>query len=211
MLLTHWYRPNTGSPLLHGDPQWLAIEDRKEGIDYATCTPIYRPEKVVDSSLIDLLQYSPSTYKDVDGKLLAFTYGGTRRNAKQNPINRWLDIATPDFCRLLGYYVAEGSCGKHSIAWASHRKELPVRKWLAGVLHRFGLKPRTFEVADNGAVLSVGSVPINGYLKTLGKKEYKHLPWEVLNFNQKAVAQILVGYIMGDGSVYNRYVACIGE
>lgn len=202
-----WYRQSSGYPLIIGDSVWRSPSELSLDDPYATTTPISKPEEIRGFS-IDLANYAPSTYKIEGDRLIAYTYLNTtrpRRNPKQNPVNRWLDIGTPEFARILGYFAAEGSYGAHSIQFASHREELPIRKWLASKLFSYGLHPCTVASSDNGSALSFGSIIYRNYFKEAfgGTKENKRLPKEVLEFPVVLAIQVLVGYLVGDGSMRN--------
>jgi len=191
------YRDRTNR-LYHKIPTWVCVDDGEDLTQYATTTAILN--EAVDIASLDLLEYAPSTYTDEDGWLAAYISRSHKTfvNPKQNRIRRHIPIDA-DFCRLLGYHAAEGSAGVHSVHWASHTREQPIRDWQTGYLRGLGLHPWEKRTSDNGWSVSIGSVPLSRFFKTFKTNTEKRLPEWALRLPPEKQWYILEGWLLGDG------------
>jgi intein/homing endonuclease len=188
-------------------PEWRSINDGSSLTNYGA-TGI-ASMLVVDVEAIDMLALAPDNYLDQDGQLISTFQrrGRIYANPKTAPIKRFIQVDT-NFCMLLGYYVAEGSTGgeAHSVQFASHERETPIRDWLLDYFSSLGLRPGVIRRTDSrfeenkGFALHVGSKPLASLFKGLGKSRGKFLPvWTEHLPADKQIA-ILCGYLLGDGN-----------
>ena len=117
----------------------------------------------------------------------------------------------PEFFRLVGYYLAEGSIMHDSyvsFSFGSHERDYieDVKRCLKAV---FGItKLNEIQNKKNhGTSVVVGNVELARIFKTLGTKAYgKQLPpWLMLEDPQKQ-KEIIIGAFRGDGNYYKQWV-----
>ncbi|MEX0854935.1 MAG: LAGLIDADG family homing endonuclease, partial [Nitrosopumilaceae archaeon] len=114
---------------------------------------------------------------------------------------------TPDFCRLLGYYVSEGSVSNYgkgySVRFSFNKKELKYIKDVCTILEKLGLNYYTY---SQGNVTHVGikSTPFALFISdTLGcgrSSNVKQLPDFIYFTPRNYKEEFLAGYLRGDGS-----------
>ena len=213
--LCHWEDGETVCRIKHDGPQWRSINGGLT--EKKSSTAAVGPTDTKDMEFVDLIDYCPSTYGVVDGRLVASisqpwrslenpNSPGSRviwparidSNPKQNRISSQLPV-DKDFCLMAGYYAAEGSRGAHNVAWASHKREVGIRAWLVDYLKRLGLRPSVCSSSLNGALVSVGSVPLNRFFSQFGSRNLKQLPSWCLFLPPEKQFWILAGYLVGDG------------
>ncbi|MHA1396060.1 MAG: phage minor head protein, partial [Promethearchaeota archaeon] len=121
-----------------------------------------------------------------------------------------IKFRTEDYCRLMGYFLSEGSIVRRnntrwqiSIAQSNHLqemwndiKDLPLNhKWLG--------KDKIY-ISDN---------KLGDYLSQFGKSYEKYIPEEIKELSTEYIKVFLDAFILGDGSVrkrkiwHNRYFA----
>ena len=187
-------RTNT---LQHRAPHWACVDDGVSLTDSAATSPV--PRQTLDVEAVSLLDYAPDRYRELGGLLVATTYSGRRINPKQNRLPARLPV-DEDFCRLMGYYFAEGSTGRHNVGFASHEREAPIRAWLVAYLTRLGLRPWHRQTSAHGWAVSVGSMPLSGFFRQFGTRADKAFPTWVTELPAAKQWAVLVGYLLGDGS-----------
>jgi hypothetical protein len=208
-LLVCYRQPYTGKPHskggtgglhFHDLPEWLSVDDGDDLTDFAAVT--VPPADIVDVPSINLIDYAPVTYNVVEDRLVAYTYDGTRVNPKQNrpPASIAVDA---DFCRLLGYYYAEGARGRHNVAWGSHAAERGIHAWVLTYLQQLGLFPALRPTSHQGVTLSVGSVPLNRFFAEFGSRDQKQFPLWVETLPPEKQQHIVAGWLLGDGCFRN--------
>lgn len=199
-----WGRPagdgGTAGLRLHDLPEWRAI-DAGEPLTNFAATAV-APMEVRPQAQVDLLAYAPATYNVIAHHLVAFTHGGTRENPNQNRPPATIAVDA-DWCRLLGYYYAEGSRGRHTVAWAGHRDETHIRAWLLDYLHRLGLVPSVVTTSAKGVCVSVGAVPLNRFFADFGSRDQKQFPEWVTLLPPLLQQHLLGGWLLGDGCFRN--------
>jgi len=187
-------RPNgTQPPLRHGQLKFVSAD---EGLDASWGTVSVAPRAEV--SIREVRIPPPPGFREVTGRLLAFDKRG-RRLGRCRPIPSQLPV-DPDFLRLLGYFAAEGSCGRHSVQWASHARERSIRVWLLGYLRSLGLAPFQRRVSAAGWIVGVSSVPLREFFRQFSSSTDKRFPWWVSQLPPAFQAEILVGHLVGDAS-----------
>jgi hypothetical protein len=119
--------------------------------------------------------------------------------------NRYLEI-TPEFCRLLGYYIAGGSSGQHGINFAFNIKETEYHQDVISLLYSFfpdTLSIKLLEVPEN----NVGTIYSNSYvlkylftsLSGIGAAN-KFINFDLLSSEKHAI-ELLTGLHRGDGCI----------
>lgn len=109
---------------------------------------------------------------------------------------------------MLGYYVAEGSCGgdRNQISFAGHQKETSVFNILNEAIDRLpnkrsnfrGLKQHNTKFS-NGRCLYFGNKKLWKHYKKLGTFTNKHFPRWVSLLKKEPAMYLLCGYLFGDG------------
>jgi intein/homing endonuclease/phage FluMu protein Com len=175
--------------------RWADIQELGECKGKATGYPV--PKKIAEIREVDLSFFVPSTHKvyEKEGRI-GFVNGRIVHTMRTVP--RFWQVDR-DFLRLAGYFLAEGSTGKHNISFSSHERELPISVWLMTYLYSLGLNPGIRHHATHGSVVSCSSLVMNAFFKTFSKKEDKHLPYWMEILPPQSQKQILIGYLLGDG------------
>ncbi|MDE1830057.1 MAG: hypothetical protein KGI25_07025 [Thaumarchaeota archaeon] len=114
---------------------------------------------------------------------------------------------TPDFCRLLGYYVAEGSVtnyGKgYSVRFSFNKKETRYINDVCTILEKLNINYYTYS-QDNVTHVGLKSTPLALFISdTLGcgrSSNVKQLPDFIYFAPRKYKEEFLAGYLRGDGS-----------
>jgi len=112
--------------------------------------------------------------------------------------------ASPDLFRLIGYYLAEGSCyGGRTVHFDFHRKELDTfAKDCKELATKFFNKPCTIRKnGENGIRLSLNSALAEDFFSQFGKgASNKKLPDWVFFAEQEKQIELLKGEWQGDGT-----------
>lgn len=189
------------------DP-WVKVED----LDLTTSGLVsVCNNNTVDKVDLDLLPYAVTSVKDINGMLESWVVRkttGSCRNPKGTPIKRNI-IVDNDFCLLLGYFMAEGSTGSHSISFASHKREQTIRDFVIDWFKSCGLtKYYEVLVSENGYNLTFNNITLRNFFHTFGSGNKKALPDWVMSLPVEKQKSILVGYLLGDGSFANGKISC---
>ena len=188
---------NNTTNVIYGEDQWLNYDTIKN--DYKKYGTVFTVNTdVVDIEQIDLSKTAPDTYVCENDKLVAYTYNGTRKNSKQNVVDRYLKVDN-DFCRIIGYYMAEGTTGKHNVGFASHKDEINIRKFSKKYFENLGMNVCE-NIKNNGANISFGSMVLNKFFKQFGSRDNKQLPSEFLFLPIEKQKEIVIGWLLGDGT-----------
>ena len=118
---------------------------------------------------------------------------------KQIPKN--IEI-TPEFMRLIGYYVAEGTYGKGSFSFCFNINETEYHNDVSHLMEKyFHLKGNKRETPQNGCSITYCSVVVSNYLYEIlnGTQYTRCLPSSWLGLSDEHIAQFLKGYYRGDG------------
>ena len=110
--------------LLYRSPEWRSIVDGAPLTRFGALG--VAPMGYVDIEALDMLSLAPDSYLDRDGKLVSVlrTRGSSlRANPKTAPLRRFIEV-DENFCRMIGYYMAEGSIGgeEHSVQFAGQQE-----------------------------------------------------------------------------------------
>jgi len=111
---------------------------------------------------------------------------------------------TPNFLRLLGYYIAEGNCQDNYFILSNNSDE--VRSDIYEILSDLGLP---YTVRKNGDFQISQKVYRNLLCKIAGAKaQTKKLPEFCWQLSQKQLGELLRAYFEGDGGVEQSRVVC---
>jgi hypothetical protein len=130
--------------------------------------------------------------------LTAFAKGTMREIPTQHKMKRFVPV-DKNFLRMIGYYLAEGARGLSSIAFASHRREFPIRNWLIGYIKSLGAHAGESKTSANGSEVWCSSIPLNYFFREFRKREGKRLPSWVTLLPPEKQKEVIVGYLLGDG------------
>ncbi len=115
---------------------------------------------------------------------------------------------TKDFCRLIGYYLAEGSTSKHKrrpnsyeISWTFNKKEKTYIEDVKNIVKTsFNLEPRIINQNNVTRIYISNSVLGILLLEMFGKDgKNKHLPDYLMSLEPIYLQEILRGWLLGDG------------
>jgi intein/homing endonuclease len=178
---------------------WVACKDILPG-NCGTFMPIDRRS---EQYTIDLLEFCPVSYTDQNGELVSFSYSPATKykrihNPKQNKIKRFIDVDN-DTATVLGYYGAEGSYGKHNVSFASHEKETGVRTFVNNWFIHRGMNICERRHNIRGCIVSVGSMPFNGFFRIFKTGTQKQYPTWVETLDPSLQLSVLHGHFIGDG------------
>jgi len=133
---------------------------------------------------------------------------------EENSIPLTFDL-TPDFCRLLGYYLAEGSLSSSkmdSVSFSFNKKEIEHIEFVAKTIkNTFGLDayyhPHTNRLNYNGQTITFYSSALAYLFKYLCGKgaRTKKISSLLLKLNKQCLTELLYGLYIGDGSYSSKY------
>jgi hypothetical protein len=112
---------------------------------------------------------------------------------------------SPALGRLLGLYLAEGSCNGHQVTWALHEDETDLQQQIIDdCMEVFGLPAGIYPAAEGKCV----SVRMHSTLAVpvfrCGTARTKQLPDWAWRGDEAFLSEVLWGWIAGDGSVDER-------
>jgi len=132
------------------------------------------------------------------------------RIAKKNtPRNKYIPakyVVTKDLCRLVGYFLAEGSYKKSGIAFSFNICETEYISDVKKIIKdTFGLDTysRIIPESKSHTVLVSSEtllVFFKGFLKIKSGASNKQIPRFVFNSSRECIASLLYGYFAGDGT-----------
>jgi len=111
-----------------------------------------------------------------------------------------------DFCRLIGFYIAEGWNSNHEIGFAFHSKETEYHNFILRSMKKiFGLKGRK-SIRGNSCSIIFCSALIGNFLKNIcgHLAKNKKIPGFLLNIEPTLQKEIILGYFYGDGHIKGR-------
>ncbi len=115
---------------------------------------------------------------------------------------------TPEFFRLIGYYLAEGSTiGEYYLCFDFNSKEKKFINDVKNLLKRI-FNVKAYEQPhkkNNGISVRVNSAKLARLFKMFGDRNYNiKVPSWVLNENKKNQKELINGWFRGDGNYYNK-------
>lgn len=184
--------------------KWVEAKDLKPGDFVAWAFP---------NKEVDIKSIKVSDYVDVlveDGLAYwktSLPYNEGKKHNTSNPIPNEIEI-TPDFMRLVGYYLAEGHIDNNVLNFSFNKKEVEyindVKKIMSDL---FNLKPSE-RVVKNVHRLSFGCKPLAIIFgKLFGRKSgEKQLPQFFLFLPTYKQKELIKGLFRGDGSLVSGKV-----
>jgi len=134
-------------------------------------------------------------------------YGRIANNPNAQNLQNNIHL-TPDFMRLVGYYLAEGSIGSknRTLSFSFNTKEEKYAKDVNSILSEMGLTTKTLDRSKEGKDelrVSVNCKPLSLLFKKLfgNKAEKKHIPHLFMSLPDNKVLELLKGLFRGDGSL----------
>lgn len=179
-------------------PQWRQIKELEKGD-----VILYPRYKVIkDKSFILLSKFVSKGY--LDEGYLRPRY--EKVFVKNVPVKNKIEISK-EFCRLVGYYLAEGYCSKDYIAFTFHEKEVEYIKDVEKLLRKaFGpfLNISVKKEKSRGVSIFVYSKLLKEFFENFhcGKpyKSYnKVLPSWFLDLPSEKLKELVIGWWRGDG------------
>ena len=151
-------------------------------------------------------------------------HAGDRIDQQTLPDLNEYDSITEDFAKVLGFFVAEGSCGaydtKHGIkySWALTSQDSDRLRWYGNILEgMFNIKFKVLQTMESSNVLKLvpagGSGDGYGMLRDITncfaricytKSGNKKVPSVILNSSKSVMKSFLDGYMEGDGCYVNK-------
>jgi len=123
--------------------------------------------------------------------------------AKENFVDSPIEV-TPNFMRLLGYYIAEGWYDKSKIGFAFHTKEKDYHDDVINLAKKcFMLDSYSVYTSGNKTNVLLNSSRLSMLFKKYypGKSYSKKLPQNYLFLSKKHLKEFICGLFRGDGSI----------
>ncbi len=178
-----------------GKLEWIEAERLQVGD--AVHFPYFNPDETCADVVFDMGAYSNRS----DENFCWFKMGYSSKTGELIMVKRYVDLDC-DVAKLLGWYVAEGSCTGRLSTFSLHSKEEDEAKWIsATVADKFGLNV-TYRKRGNKAELEISSQVLAGFLadKCGVGAENKKISKEILLNRDKSIQRaFLDGYSAGDG------------
>jgi len=211
------------------DFNWIKTSNLKKGDclvypDFSKCS-FFSSQDLDYIDLSEFIEdedlYSEVTYsnrhnlrcglREKDGYYLSqrgFSGNSTVKIPKLFPVDK-------EFCRVLGWYIAEGwsDTNSYQVGFALSIHEQDVADFLIAYFSKFGIKVKQYSVSENGIAIRFSSKVFNRVLsKICGKKALnKHLPYIsgtwIGKFSESQFKQIIACHQFGDGSYLNGVFA----
>ena len=178
------------------DPDWVSFGVLENWKEYATGSVAAHEEE--DRIEVNIAETMPDNYKVINGKMVGFRRRWPCVLPRQNNMDAKIPLST-ELLMMMGYYLAEGSRGWHTVQFASHDREIPITEYMAGYLKSLGLNPAVSRKTEHGMLLSLTSVPLNAFFKQFSKSDDKRLPAWCDHLPPDKQKWILAGYLLGDG------------
>lgn len=109
-----------------------------------------------------------------------------------------------DFLWVMGFYLAEGSCGATTISFAMHLDERAYRARVEGFFGSLGYGTSASNTSEKGVTVRVHSTQLAQWLpEWLGRgAPNKRIPAELLNLPPDQARHLLDGILAGDGYLH---------
>lgn len=176
--------------------EWVSVDRGLVAGEFGTVT-VWQTDGAVPEC-IDLMPHAGGYYEE-SGVLVPYikTKNGFRRNPKGKSVQRYIPV-TPEFCRVVGYYAAEGSCGRHQVTFASGRSEDGPRASVSTWAKSVGLEAICYK-NRNSLIQAVGCLPLRNWFSGMSKGITKAAPDWVNGLTSEMAKAFLTGYLIGDG------------
>ena len=173
---------------------------------HSTIYPINKYSKLFN---IDLSKYAPKSYCIENGYLISYIRSPITAftkliNPKSNKLKQNI-IVDKHFGRILGYFAAEGTTGRHNFSFSSHKDEIGIRDYVNLYFTNMGLN-LSKQTRGNGTSSSFGSMILRNFFnENFGKGPIKKYPLFVETLPIDIQKQIIIGHAIGDGSFTKGY------
>ena len=126
---------------------------------------------------------------------------------KNTPKNKYLPTKyeiNEDLCKLIGYFLAEGSYGNSSLSFSFHKKELEYINDVKNTIKKeFGLENGDI-IVENGHTVRIYSETLKiffeDYLNIKSGASNKRIPSFIFHCTDSQIISFLYGYFAGDGT-----------
>lgn len=181
-------------------PEWVPLGELKEG-DYIIFS---FPTEIKDKKSIILSDYITEKKYIKKGTYLyssRFNQSGAKqRNPTAKPVPNEIEI-TPEFMKLIGYYLAEGHTNEGQVRFSFNKFEKEYIEETKGlILKIFGLEPHIF-TRDNVADVYVNSTLLANFFRGLFGRTApkKTIPQWMLLLPVNKQKPLVEGLVNGDG------------
>lgn len=146
--------------------------------------------------LLEPIPAEPERY--LDGEII-WTF--TPRGIGRPPVGNFEIRATPELCRLLGYYLAEGNVTSSSTSLTFHSDETEYCEDVMRLFERVFAVPTGIRPSNGKSLeISTGSAPVRAFFKWVGTgSKRKTVPDFVFQLSPGLVREVVIGYMRGDG------------
>lgn len=183
--------------LKFGTPEWTEAKDVRKGdcVIYPIIQELEDKDLIRFSEVLDIQQGS-------EGMVSPHRKSHTAKDVRD------AIKVTPEFMRLIGYYLAEGSASKHTLRFYFSSKEKTYVEDVSRILKdELGLDSRV-DIIQGGSVAAVTlySKIVADFFKALfGKYSYdKHIPHWMLLLPKEKQAELVKGAWRGDGTTREK-------
>jgi len=109
-----------------------------------------------------------------------------------------------ELCRLIGYYLAEGSY-QNGLIFSFHKNETDLHKDVIAISkNQFNIIPTVIKNKHNGINIKIQSKNIEIVFKEIFKinigAKHKRIPWFMFHTTDACIKSFIYGYTKGDGS-----------
>lgn len=179
-------------PKLNSSPTNVNIKETLKVDSIVDIVGLYDKDYEIDNGYIKILNSSVKSKQKYDKRI--------------SPVKNSIEI-TPDFCRLVGYYLAEGTSidNGNSIVFSFHENENFYQNEVKDLIYKyFGLECVIRDNTGRSKQVVVNSQIVNLFFANLfgRKSKSKKLPWSWFSLSDECLLETLVGGIRGDG----RYI-----
>ncbi len=203
----------------NGGFSWKEACDIKPNLDFMVVPKLSNVENPpIDSVLyvdvvVDIHDMYGKEYDIVDGYVRIYNTGDrakTKYNRQISPIKNEIKVDEA-FCKLVGYYLAEGTSidNGNSVIFSFHEDEVEYQNEVVDLINRyFGLECSIRNNTGKSKQVTVNSQIVNSFFANLfgRKSKSKKLPWWWFSLNNSCLLETLVGGIRGDGRyILNRH------
>ncbi len=188
----------------------LIVYDSKKH-EFAEKTPL-EVDLEKDFAVVSLDVPNNESLERIDLGRFVFNHANAKVNKeritnKKNKLSipRFIDKENlPDFCRLLGYYAAEGYAEEYNTVFSFSKKEIDYIKDVANITKTlFELETKEYNPHSTETQVKIHNTLLSTIFKNIAStgSGNKKVPDIVFNVPTKAKKEFLKGYFRGDGRV----------
>ncbi|MDG6925623.1 MAG: nucleotide sugar dehydrogenase [Nitrososphaerota archaeon] len=111
-------------------------------------------------------------------------------------------LLSPDVCRLIGYYLAEGSTWKKQIVFRLHKRQTHLVEDLQKIIGSLGYQASVKKTSENGIAVVFTCSSLARFLRAIfgGRASSKKIPSDWLGLPDEFRLELMRGVMYGDGS-----------